>query len=37
MNETGLSRSFPIASAPIPVPMVGLATGIGALTTNCLA
>ena len=36
MNETGLSRSFPIASAPMPVPMVSLATGIGGLTTRFL-
>ena len=34
MSGTGLSGSFPFACAPMPAPTVGLAIGIGALTTN---
>ena len=37
MNETGVSRSFPIASVLMPAPMDDIAAGIGALTTNWLA
>ena len=34
MSGVGLSESVPIASAPMPAPMDGIAAGIGALTTN---
>ena len=34
MSGTGVSRSVPIASAPMLAPMDGIAAGIGALTTN---
>ena len=37
MSEIGPSGSVPIASAPTPAPMDGLATGIGAFTTEFFA
>ena len=37
MSGIGLAKSIPIASAPTPAPMDGLATGVGAFTTEFLA
>ena len=37
MSGVGLSESVPIASAPMPARMDGLATGFGALMTEFFA